>query len=631
MRIDKPRLGERSPHNVRQGEDVREIRSQAKTIRQLLGGAKYAIDYYQREYRWESKHVLELLDDLSDRFRESYEADDERSAVAEYSHYFLGSIILSDKEGQKFVIDGQQRLTTLTLLLMNLYRLLKGTEQQGQLAELIFSLKHGKRTFNLDVEERNACMQALYAGESFDDRDQPESVRNMVARYADIEDYLPQQLQNGALPFFVDWLIENVHLIEITAYSDEDAYTIFETMNDRGLSLTPTDMLKGYLLANISDTDRRTAASRIWRDRIQALLEHGKEEDADGIKAWLRSQHAETIRERKRGAKPLDFDLVGTEFHRWVRDRKEHLGLTSGNAFARIIERDFAFYLRWYERLRDSAKIMTTGLECVYYNAQHNFTLQYPVLLAPLRVDDTESDALRKIDVAASFLDILIHRRIWNWRAIDYSTMQYAMFLVIKEIRGRSAAECAQLLKQRLASEPETFATNDSFRLHKMNGRHIKQTLARITDYVGTQAGQTSRYVEYTQSGRGRYEVEHVWADHANRHADEFQHPSDFQEYRNRVGALLLLPKNFNGSYGDLPFPQKRDHYVTQNLLAQSLHEQAYERNPGFIGFLQRSGLKFRPHPEFKKADVDARQALYTALAELIWSADRLDEAARGV
>ena len=55
-------------------------------------------------------------------------------------------------------------------------------------------------------------------------------------------------------------MIENVHLVEITAYSDADAYTIFETMNDRGLSLTPTDMLKGYLLANITDPDRRNAA-----------------------------------------------------------------------------------------------------------------------------------------------------------------------------------------------------------------------------------------------------------------------------------------------------------------------------------------------------------------------------------
>ena len=49
----------------------------------------------------------------------------------------------------------------------------------------------------------------------------------------------------------------NVHLVEITTYSDDVAYTIFETMNDRGLSLSPTDMLKGYLLANITDERSR--------------------------------------------------------------------------------------------------------------------------------------------------------------------------------------------------------------------------------------------------------------------------------------------------------------------------------------------------------------------------------------
>ena len=66
-----------------------------------------------------------------------------------------------------------------------------------------------------------------------------------------MKELFPDELAASALPYFADWLIENVHLVEITAYSDRDAYTIFETMNDRGLSLTPTDMLKGYLLANI--------------------------------------------------------------------------------------------------------------------------------------------------------------------------------------------------------------------------------------------------------------------------------------------------------------------------------------------------------------------------------------------
>mgnify|MGYP000538046990 CR=1 FL=1 len=52
---------------------MQEIRGDAKNILALLGNAKYAIDYYQREYRWQTKQVLELLDDLGDKFRESFE------------------------------------------------------------------------------------------------------------------------------------------------------------------------------------------------------------------------------------------------------------------------------------------------------------------------------------------------------------------------------------------------------------------------------------------------------------------------------------------------------------------------------------------------------------------------------
>lgn len=45
------------------------------------------------------------------------------------------------------------------------------------------------------------------------------------------------------------------------------------------------------------------------------------------------------------------------------------------------------------------------------------------------------------------------------------------------------------------------------------------------------------------------YEIEHIWADHPQRHTNEFSHPSDLAEHRNRIGGLLLLPKSFNASY----------------------------------------------------------------------------------
>ena len=151
--------------------------------------------------------------------------------------------------------------------------------------------------------------------------------------------------------------------------------------------------------------------------RVQHRSESVFTFDRNGRSGWagIRRKHSRA----EAGATPQDFDLIGTEFHRWVRDHEERIGLTGSAEFWRVIERDFAFYSKWYERLRGAAEVLTGGLECVHFNAQHNFTLQYPVLLAPLRVDDDDATAIRKVRIVSTYLDVLIHRRIWNFRAID--------------------------------------------------------------------------------------------------------------------------------------------------------------------------------------------------------------------
>ena len=93
------------------------IDGRARTVRELLDKAKYTIDFYQREYAWQERQVRELIDDLTGKFLDSYESGHSRHEVEGYGHYFLGSIVISHKRGERFVVDGQQRLTTLTLLL----------------------------------------------------------------------------------------------------------------------------------------------------------------------------------------------------------------------------------------------------------------------------------------------------------------------------------------------------------------------------------------------------------------------------------------------------------------------------------------------------------------------------------
>lgn len=606
---------------------MREILGKAKTVRELLKGVKYSIDYYQREYKWQNKQICELVDDLTSKFDEEYDPEHERKKVADYPHYFLGSIIISKKESASYIVDGQQRLTSLTLLLIMLRALQRDRTEQVNIDELIVSEKYGQKSFNLHVDERAPCMEALYEGKFFDPSGRTESVQNLYLRYGDLEEAFPEELRGDALPFFIDWLLENVHLVEITAYSDDDAYTIFETMNDRGLSLSPTDMLKGFLLANIDDNAKRTAANHCWRERISELNDAGKEVEPDCFKVWLRSQYATKIRERKKGARAEDFDRIGTEFHRWLRDAAETIGLTQSDNFYRFIDRDFVFYSRQYIRLIEASRKLVVNLEYVLYNAQQGFTLQYLLLLAPLNPDDSDAIVQQKLHLVARFVDIFLTWRLWNFRSIAYSSMQYSIAQMMFSIRGLDLISLSKTLHDALLREGRekgTFASNERLRVHQQNRYAIHRILARITAYVETQSGQPSHYLDYISEGKGRYEIEHIWADHTERHVDEFDHSADFSEHRNRIGGLLLLPKSFNASYGDLSYEEKLPHYNTQNLLARSLHTQCYEHNPGFLHYVEESGLPFKPYAHFKSTDLEERGVLYRQLAESIWNPDDL-------
>src|SRR4051794_24362156 len=99
------------------------IDGEPRSVRELLSGRKYALDYYQRDYAWERKHVAELVEDLEDKFRSGYDETHERTAVESYPQYFLGSVIISHKGTQRYIVDGQQRLTSLTLLIIYLHHL----------------------------------------------------------------------------------------------------------------------------------------------------------------------------------------------------------------------------------------------------------------------------------------------------------------------------------------------------------------------------------------------------------------------------------------------------------------------------------------------------------------------------
>src|ERR1700761_5796745 len=178
----------------------RSIDGVAKTVAEVLEKKKYSIDYYQREYKWESKQLKELVADLTTKFFDLYEPDHARRDVARYPGYYLGSIIISQKGSQPFIVDGQQRLTSLTLLLTFLRRLQQGREDEVDIDQLIFSEKFGEKSFNLDVPDRVDCMEAIFDHGSYEpSSDAPESVQTLVSRYDELDGLFPDELRGRSL------------------------------------------------------------------------------------------------------------------------------------------------------------------------------------------------------------------------------------------------------------------------------------------------------------------------------------------------------------------------------------------------------------------------------------------------
>ena len=232
-----------------------------ETLTKILSHRRFTVDVFQREYRWGRVQVEQMLSDFQSCFENYYDPDDHDTPaeVMNYGFYFMGNIICVSVPSNK-VVDGQQRLTSLTLLLIYLKNLQQEQAhlgyQQVQFDDMIFDDHFGVKSYNIDVEERLACLQALTANDLSFQPDN-ESSATMFERYKDIMDLFPDELKGEALPYFIYWLKEKVLLLEIDTPTDDEAHTIFLTMNDRGLSLNSAEMMKAYIMTQIAEVQLR--------------------------------------------------------------------------------------------------------------------------------------------------------------------------------------------------------------------------------------------------------------------------------------------------------------------------------------------------------------------------------------
>lgn len=563
----------------------------------------------------------------------------------------MGTIIVTKgEEGQFSIIDGQQRLTSLTLLLIALRNLAKGRSISSGLGfedsqMLIWNAKLNKKNFNLNVPQWKEWFESLVEGKPFNEQDAGESVRNILFRYKDVVDLIEQcflkeddTIDADLLSTFNSWLRYRVIFIRIETPSEQDAHKVFVSMNDRGLSLNPSEMLKGYLLSEIQDDKERKEANAICQKTVLALKESEGEgwngeymtEDMNFLSAWIRAKYAGSLRPGEKGAKDMDYEIIGREFHEWVRQRHKELGLDHPGDYYRFIQEKLVFFATQYLRIKKFSKEYTPGFEAVFYNADKHFGYQAMLVLAALDEHDVPGTTDRKIQVVSAFFDHYTARRLFNFQRFGWNTVKYEMFSIMKGIRGLSLAKLAAYLTYRLRAMGSKIdgITARNFCWNQFSGRYILHTLARIADYVEREMGNASSFALYVnRTARNAYDREHVLPDKFENYQDSFSSVDEFEMYRARLGNLIPLKADKNRSYQDMPYLEKRAHYQGDNLLAQSFCPEAYQNNPKFTRTIC-ARYPFKPYDSFGKEEIAERQELYRLICRDIYDENALKDIA---
>lgn len=221
---------------------MKAIHADPKELRKIFA-EKYIIPDFQRPYSWEKEQCDKLWEDFIDFYQAQTSKDDK---------YFLGNIVIHPSNGSYAVIDGQQRLTTL-LLLINALHSKAGTavvlEECLRIKDPLTSqLTNELRLESLVIDNDKKDLYDII----FNNGENTDDGCNIKKNYIDFCGKIDvwwkdNDYQAGELNKLILCLLDQVVILPIHCGSEDDALTIFETINNRGMSLTDSDIFKAKL------------------------------------------------------------------------------------------------------------------------------------------------------------------------------------------------------------------------------------------------------------------------------------------------------------------------------------------------------------------------------------------------
>ena len=517
-----------------------EIKANEQNLSTVFSDAYlFEIPTYQRPYSWEKEQVEELLDDLLNAME-----------LDANSPYFLGNIVLI-KDGmlsKSEVIDGQQRLATLTMLFCVLRELSSEpnakTSLDGFVREAgdIFRKTQDQYRVNLrtrdqqffqtNVQEIGGIARFLETTTTDFSDSQQRIIENTRHLYSEISKFDEENRQTLAA-----FVAQQCYLVIVTTSDKSSAYRIFSVLNDRGLSLSPTDILKAEIVGKMQTPEEE----RQYADKWESIeLELGRD-DFQSLFGYIRMIH---LKAKQRRALQEEFqenilgEITNTKAKEFIDAELEPYanvyGTVSRESYSGSEDAEsINTYLKYLNRL-DNADWIPPAMAFFHRNQNHNGQL-------------------------VRFVK-------------DLERLAYGMFIIRANVNDRinRYASVLDYIEQgrdlwRQDGPLQLTAGEKSDILSRLNGDVYLQTrvhhlpvLLRL-DSLLADAGASYNYSAIT--------VEHVLPQHPARDSQWlswFPDRLERERWTHRLANLVLLSRRRNSSASNREFDHKKTTYFLQ-------------------------------------------------------------------
>jgi hypothetical protein len=564
----------------------------------------YAVPDYQREYVWSDEEVEQLLVDINTEFS---------SNGSQPSEYFIGSIVVTpNDEGTYDLIDGQQRVTTLFILLCAIrdrLRELEG-EEPDHLKKMIRDSDlddRGRDVYryrvDLQYEDATGILQKIGASEE-SESGQPatRSVENILDALKFCRSFLESEFGDSAdqVRIFYSYLHRQVKLIRVITRSVAHALKVFETINDRGVGLDSMDLLKNLMFMSAT-RDQFDKLKEEWKKLIDLL--HGKEKPLRFLRYFIFATY--------------DVDrLREDQIYSWFVSNASLCGYDDDPVgFVQELHGAAAAYVRFVDGLD------VTGKENRYLQNLRRLSgaaRQHLILLLAGSHLDPDRFLILTREIENLFFAYIITRE--PTREFEGRFAQWA--LELRQIRDDANA-FGEFIANRMAASRRALAQRfhlafAEFAQGMTQQYRLRYVLGKLTQFADEQAWGAEQHADLSTYTQSKVEVEHILPQNPSTLVlNDFDKPDEYTDYVGRLGNLCLLEKTINASVGNGLFKEKQAAYRQSGfLLTKSLGERV---QVGSNTAVDRVARRLPAFETWSSKDIAARQRFLAELASEVW------------